>query len=290
MRRASLVLCLLAAACSSAVELRVGPVVAVPPAAGECVGAVEVTVTNAGSQTVGLGRLGVLLPDERSDVDPPVGPPGPALVTIEPPWAGEVPLEPGASRVLTKTVVRTLAEPSAPFDASAHVPSFDEKGARTEWTSPAVPFDPGAWPVAEPLTKDAIDRAVAEGRGVRVAFCEIGTPSMGVRMLEVRPDGTTHGVAAGRFGTANGDPIVGAGKMSAAQLASFVAAVRAAPLDAFRADPGARNAVDGDRVRLLVAAGRSACVLSSVDEDFRAAGLEPFIAQLRALIAALPRR
>jgi hypothetical protein len=285
-----LVLALSLAACRHVTNVGVEPIRIVPPADGECVGTVEVTVVNDGTSPIGVGRLYVLLPDERSDVEPPMGPPGPAIASFEPPWTGEVPLEPGASRVLTKTVVRTQAEPSAPFEASARVPVFGEGDVRGEWKSPPVRFDPAAWPVAEPLTNDAIDRAVAEGRGVRVVFYEIAEPGGGVRMLDVRTDGAVFGVAAGTFGTPDGDPIVGAGTMDGTHLAAFVTAIRAAPLDAFRADPKWRDTKDGHRVRLLVAAGRAACVLSSMDEDFRAAGLDPLLEQLRALIAALPRR
>ena len=77
---------------------------------------------------------------------------------------------------------------------------------------------------------------------------------------------------------------------TAAGATDVVASIRAAPLDAFRADPKWRDVKDGHRVRLLVAAGRAACVLSSMDDDFRAAGLEPLLDQLRAVIVELPRK
>jgi hypothetical protein len=291
MRSALLAVCLLAAACGSRpIDVRVSLLKPLPPADGECVGMVGVLVENAGSESVALGRLSVLMPDERSDVTPPVGPPGPAIVSIEPPWEGEIPLEPGEQRVLTKTVVRLLAEPSAPFDATAHFLAFrGDDGPRAEVRVPASPFDPAAWPVAEPLTKDAIDRAVAEGRGVRVVFYESAAPRGGVRMLDVGPDGSIHAAAAGSFGTPDGKPLVGAAMLDDAQRAAFVALLRDQPFDAFRVTT-APEVMDGTHVRLLVAAGRSACVLSSRLGDFRAAGLEPLLVRLRLLMDVLPRK
>ena len=261
-----------------------------PPAPGECVGVVEVRVVNDRPSPVELGRLALLLPGEQSDVEPPMGPPGPAFALFEPTWTGQPRLDVGEARVLTKTVVRTLSEPSSPFAASARVPMFEADGARSEWKSPTVPFDPAAWPVAVPLTPEAIDRAVAAGRGVRVVFYEIVEPAGGVRMLDILTDGVMCALAVGRFGAPDGGPLVGAGKMDDVKRSALIAAVRDAPLGAFRSDPKWARYADGHRVRLLVAAGPSACVLSSMDDDFRAAGLEPLLDRLRALIVELPRK
>ena len=281
---------LAAAACSSSTTLHVTPVRAVLPAHGECVGSVEVTVVNEGSRAVNVGKLSLLMTAERHGMEPPDKAPGAALAMFEPPWTGEPLLAPGETRVLRNTVVRTLAAPSEPFDVQASVPAFNQDNARSEWTSDSVTFDPSAWPVAEPLTAEAIDRAVAEGREVRVLLYELNGEGWGVRMLDVRGDGTAAGLAAGTFGDSNRNAVASGGTLDPAQRAELIAAVRAAPLAAFRADPEEARTFDGHRVRLLVAAGRSACQMSGMVADFRAAGLEPLLERLRALIASLPRK
>jgi hypothetical protein len=281
---------LTAAACHSATAVHVTPVRAILPAHGECVGTVEVTVVNEGSRAVNVGKLSLVMSEERPGMEAPVVDPGAALAMFEPPWTGEPLLGPGETRVLKNTVVRTMVSPSSPFLMEASVPTFNQDNARSEWTSESVRFDPSAWPVAEPLTAASIDRAVAEGREVRILFYEITAPKWGVRMLDVRGDGTASGLAAGTFGDSQGNAVAGKGTLEAAQLAELVAAIRGAPIDAFRADPQWKNAKEGDRVRLLVAAGRSARELLGVAEDFRTAGLEPLVERLRALIASLPQK
>jgi hypothetical protein len=148
-----------------------------------------------------------------------------------------------------------------------------------------TPFDPKDWPVAEPLTSESLQRAFGGGGPVRIAFYEIMLPTGGLSVFELEPDANARSLVWG-----DGGPLAGAGRLDDARRAELVAAIRAAPLAAFHADPKYRGWFDGHRVRLFVSAGRSACVLSSMVDDFRAAGLEPLLEHLRSLARELPRR
>lgn len=286
---AVLVLALSAAACHSATAVHVTPVRAVLPPNGECVGTIETTVVNEGSRAVNVGPLYLVMFEERPGMDAPREEPGAALAMFEPPWTGQPLLAPGETRVLKNTVVRTLVSPSSSFRMAARVPTFNQDNARSEWTSDSVLFETSEWPVALPLTSESIDRAVSEGSGVRVLFHETAGRAGGVRMLDVRGDGAASALAAGTFGHAVGDAIVGAGTLDAAQRAELVAAIREAPLAEFRAVPPG-NSPDTPRVRLLIAAGRSARELSGTEAEFTAAGLQPLVERLRALIKSLPAK
>ena len=287
---AVLLLALSAASCTSATAVHVTPVRAVLPPHGECVGTVEVTVVNEGSRAVNLGQLRLLMTEDRTGMETTADEPGAALAMFEPPWTAQPLLAPGDTRVLKNTVVRTLIAPSASFWMAARVAAFNQDNARSEWTSESVRFEPSEWPVAEALSKESIDRAVAEGSGVRILYHETTGPKWGARMLDVRGDGTAAGLAAGTFGDAQGNAVAGAGTLEAAQLTELIAALRDAPFDAFAGTPPAKNVMDGNSVRLLVAAGRSARELSGTEAEFAAAGLQPLVERLRALVASLPKK
>ena len=280
-------------ACRGGPRVRLEAMHVLPPADGECVGSVEVVAVNEGRVPVSVGRLSVRLPDERSDTEPPMGTNVRGLVSIEPVACRPLPLAPGASCVLRKDVVRTEGDLTTTFEAGARVPVFDatDPGAslrRSEAEAPDVAFDLARWPVADPLTRESLDRALAEGRGVYVRLYDVSLPSVTMRDLEVRTDGQAQGVAS--YVGDGLDVVWTAGSLDAAQRAALVDAIRAAPLDAFRADPEWEHWFDGHRIRLVIAAGRSACVLSSMAPDFTAAGLDPLLDRLRALILELPRK
>jgi hypothetical protein len=273
--------------------LRAAPLRVVPPAPGECVGAVEVTVFNDGPETAHVGRLYVLQDGKASDnagAGPQFGPDGPEFETFDA-FDESYELAPGASCVLRKPMVRAHAGAPRVVAVRGQAVAFPSPDARRELTTPPVEVDPSAWPVPEPMTPAALDRALAAGSGLRVVFYDIAMPLGGMCSLDVSPDGAAHGAGLGRFaGRADFEDFCAAGALTQAQQDALRVAVRAASFAAYRPDPRWRHVADGRGVRLLVAAGPAAFAACSQWPDFHAAGLTPLCETLRAAACDLADR
>ena len=261
-------------------HVRVTPLRVVPPDAGECVGRVEVTVENGTSEPVHLGRLHVLQDGAVSDrwdtPNPQLGPEGPAFATFDSGAPGRD-LEPGASCVLVKTVLRSREARARPVTMRAEVLVFTGETRQPTLATDPVEVDSGAWPVPLPVTADALDRALAGGHGLRVLLFSNAMPGGGKFWLDVGPDydarAAGDGRRAGRPGSASGFRC--GAVLTPGKAAALLAAIRGAPFTAFRHDPRHRTWEDGHVVRLLLAAGPAAVAARTPIDAIPRAALPP---------------
>ncbi len=273
--------------------LYVEPLRVVPPAAGECVGWVEVTIVNEGSAPVRVGCLDILQPDEPSGStgrDAECGLDGPLFEMFDTNFASRT-LEPGGACVVRNPFVRTRSGGPKSVRLRGQAVAFAASDVAATLTTEPVSVDLAEWPVPRTLTSEALDHALVAGHGTHIVFREHFMPRGGVIELEVRPDGSAHGVGVDSRPDGTGLMLHrAAGALTPAQQEALRAFVHAAPFSAFRVDPRSRQAMDGHVVRLLVAAGPAAFASWSQGEDFRAAGLTPLLQRLRDLLRELPGR
>jgi hypothetical protein len=279
--------------------MRIGPLRVVPPGPGECVGRFEVEVVNGGTAAKGVDLENFRVLQRGAAWDDPlfndlqIGSDGPPLATF-PAAIGRVLLRPGESCVLAKLAVRLPERPPRRVAIQGLVQSSGISSNRffttDGWgslTTAAVEVDASAWPLPAPLTAEAFDTVRASGSGPRISFAEAAMPSGGVWFLVIEPDGRATGWGFGRgFGV--GPTRFRAGTLTASQRSALDLALRAGRFEAFRADPRWLDYHDGDRICLVVAAGPAGFTAFTMVEDFRAAGLEPLLDHLRAILRELP--
>lgn len=287
----------LLAGCASG-GVRVGPLRVIPPAPGESIGRAEVTVFNGSPVNIEVGSLEVLQDGESVDG---IGN-GPLLGTGGPPFATfgasdvcgpSLVLAPGDSCVLTRPMVVADPHAEATVSVQGQVILSSDTGDRTAWTSAPRDIRPGEWPRPEPMTEEALDRALAAGRGLTVVLQENSMPTGGIVVLAVEPDGRACGWGwgglPGKTSESRSIPFRASGTLTPGDQEALHAAVRVAPFAAYVAHPEMWAGMDdGHPVRLLVTAGPAAFAASSQEKDFRDAGLRPLLEHLRGVLRGLP--
>lgn len=243
--------------------VRLADVRVVPPAPGECVGRVEATVENHTGDAMRV--VGWRL------IDPPEQAPGSRAFDSFSPAVDEIGVAPGGKCVVSALVLRrpgAQVPSSALFQVLAFAPDRREVGA-------PVGVDVRGWPTPQPLTPEALDRAIADGHPLVVRFQGADPPRRDA--FELALDGTRGSatILRGRFqfGT------IAPRELTEPQRRELGEALRRAPYARFPAR--VQGETTADPVRLLVAVGPYAFVGDSEVSDFEDAGLDPLLEHLR---------